>query len=71
MTIVSDAERVAAAEAYVEALVSHHGDRVPFAPGCVRIENGLKTGFSGDHLRRSLDRGPQDRIIEAIVGYNG
>jgi hypothetical protein len=24
---------------------------------------GLKTGFSGDHLRRSLNRGPQYRII--------
>jgi hypothetical protein len=36
---------------------------VPFAPGCTRIEVGLKTGFSGNHLRRSLSRGPQYRII--------
>lgn len=67
MTTVSDAERIAAAEAYVEALASHHGDGVPFAPECTRIENGLKSGFSGNHLRRSLNRGPQYRIIDATT----
>jgi hypothetical protein len=67
VTTVSDAERIAAAEAYVEALASHHGDGVPFAPECVRIENGLKTGFSGNHLRRSLNKGPQYRLIEATA----
>ncbi len=59
----SDAERIAAAQAYIAALVNHDADKVPFAPGCTRIEVGLKTGFSGDHLRRSLNRGPQYRII--------
>jgi len=67
VTTVSDADRIAAAESYVEALASHHGDSVPFAPECVRIENGLKTGFSGNHLRRSLNHGPQYRIIEATT----
>ena len=61
----SDAERIAAAQAYVDALVSHDADKVPFAQGCTRIEVGLKTGFSGDHLRRSLNRGPQYRIIQS------
>jgi hypothetical protein len=59
----SDAERIAAAQAYIDALVSHDADKVPFAPGCTRIEVGLKTGFSGNHLRRSLNRGPQYRVI--------
>ena len=59
----SDSERIAAAQAYIDALVSHDADKVPFAPGCTRIEVGLKTGFSGNHLRRSLSRGPQYRII--------
>ena len=63
----SDDERIAAAQAYIDALVSHDADKVPFAPGCVRIEVGLKTGFSGDHLRRSLNRGPQYRIIQATT----
>jgi hypothetical protein len=67
MGTVSDEARIAAAEAYVSALVSHEGDSVPFAPGCVRVEQGLKTGFSGDHLRRSLNRGPQYRVISAIM----
>jgi hypothetical protein len=59
----SDDERIAAAQAYIDALVSHDADKVPFAPGCTRVEVGLKTGFSGDHLRRSLNGGPQYRII--------
>jgi hypothetical protein len=64
---VSDTDRVAAADAYVDALVTHNGDSVPFAPQCVRIEQGVKTGFSGNHLRRSLNRGPQYRIIAATT----
>jgi len=64
---VSDEERIAAAEAYVDALVSHDADNVPFSADCIRIENGIKTGFSGKHLRRSLTRGPQYRIIEAAT----
>lgn len=67
MTTVSDAERIAAADAYVAALATHHGDGVPFAPECTRVENGLKSGFSGNHLRRSLNRGPQYRIIDATT----
>jgi hypothetical protein len=64
---VSDTDRIAAADAYVDALVTHNGDSVPFAPQCVRIEQGVKTGFSGNHLRRSLNRGPQYRIIAATT----
>ena len=59
----SDAERIAAAQAYIDALVNHDADKVPFAPGCTRIEFGVKTGFSGEHLRRSLNKGPQYRVI--------
>ena len=40
---------------------------MPFAPGCTRVEVGLKTGFSADHLRRSLNRGPQYKIIETTT----
>lgn len=61
---MSDEQRIAAAGAYLDALVSHDADAVPFSPDCIRIENGLKTGFSGKHLRRSLNRGLQYRIIE-------
>lgn len=63
---VTDAERIAAAQAYISALASHQADDVPFAPGCTRVEVGLKTGFSGDHLRRSLNRGLQYRVIEKV-----
>lgn len=60
---VSDESRIAAAQAYIDALVSHDGDAVPFAAGCTRVEQGVKNGFSGNHLRRSLNRGPQYRFV--------
>ena len=61
--LVSEETRIAAAQAYIDALVSHDGDSVPFAAGCTRVEQGVKNGFSGNHLRRSLNRGPQYRVI--------
>jgi hypothetical protein len=61
--IVSEESRIAAAQAYIDALVSHDGDSVSFAAGCTRVEQGIKNGFSGNHLRRSLNRGPQYRVI--------
>jgi hypothetical protein len=64
--VASDEDRIAAARAYIEALASHRADQVPFAPGCTRVEVGLKTGFSGDHLRRSLNNGPQYKIIASV-----
>jgi hypothetical protein len=64
---VTDTDRIAAAQSYIDALVSHRADAVPFAPGCTRVEIGVKTGFSGDHLRRSLNRGPQYKVIEATT----
>lgn len=54
------------ARLYIDALVTHEGDTVPFAPDCVRWEVGIKTGRSGDHLRRSLTRGPQFRLVQRI-----
>ena len=41
-------------------------DDVPFAPNCVRYELGIKTGRSGDHLRRSLNNGPQFKLIREV-----
>jgi hypothetical protein len=61
--VVSEESRIAAAQTYIDALVSHDGDAVPFAARCTRIEQGVKNGFSGNHLRRSLNRGPQYWVI--------
>ena len=61
--IVSEESRIAAAQSYIDALVSHDGDSVPFAARCTRIEQGIKNGFSGNHLRRSLNRGAQYRFL--------
>ncbi|OBB81951.1 hypothetical protein A5760_13390 [Mycobacterium colombiense] len=60
---VSDDSRIAAAQAYIDALINHDGDSVPFAVHCTRIEQGIKNGFSGNHLRRSLNRGLQYRLL--------
>jgi hypothetical protein len=65
--VYTEAERIAAAQAYIDALVNHDAGDVPFAPGCTRIEFGVKTGFSGDHLRRSLNGGPQYRVIKSAT----
>ncbi|MCX5043120.1 hypothetical protein OG921_08055 [Aldersonia sp. NBC_00410] len=59
-------DRIAVARAYIDALVSHDGASVSFAPNAVRYELGVKTGRSGDHLRRSLSRGPQYRVILGV-----
>jgi hypothetical protein len=63
VTAVPEERRVAAAQSYIDALTSHEGDTVPFADRCTRIEQGVKNGFSGNHLRRSLNRGPQYRFL--------
>lgn len=60
---VPDERRIAAAQAYIDALVNHDGDAVPLARRCTRIEQGIKNGFSGNHLRRSLNRGLQYRLL--------
>ncbi len=65
--LASDDERIAVAQSYIDALVSHNADSVPFAPGCTRVEVGIKTGFSGKHLRRSLNGGLQYRVIAATT----
>jgi hypothetical protein len=63
----TEAERIAAAQSYIDALVNHDANDVPFAADCTRIEFGVKTGFSGDHLRRSLNGGPQYRVIASAT----
>lgn len=65
--MIPEADRIAAAQAYISALASHDADAVPFAPDCTRTEVGLKTGFSGKHLRRSLNRGMQYRVIRSVT----
>lgn len=64
---IPESERIAAAQAYISALASHQADSVPFAPGCTRVELGVKTGFSGNHLRRSLNNGLQYKVIKAVT----
>ncbi|MFS0896469.1 hypothetical protein [Mycolicibacterium litorale] len=67
MDTVPDTDRIAAADAYIDALATHDARNVPFAADCVRFEVGVKTGFSADHLRRSLTRGPQYQVITATT----
>ncbi|ORM35122.1 nuclear transport factor 2 family protein [Williamsia sp. 1135] len=65
----TDTDLIAAAKSYVDALVSHDPAAVPFHPDCTRIELGVKTGRSGDHLRRSLAKGPQYRVIHTVSDF--
>lgn len=66
MTFTDD-QRIAAAQAYIDSLSSHRAADVPFTPDCTRIEIGIKTGRNAEHLRRSLDRGPQFKLIEGTT----
>lgn len=51
----SPEEREAAVRMYLTALtLPAAAFRVPFAPDCVRLENGIRTGFGADHLRWDL-----------------
>ncbi|HHX85983.1 MAG TPA: hypothetical protein GX694_11785 [Actinomycetales bacterium] len=51
----SPEEREAAVRTYLTAITQPAAAfRVPFAPDCVRHENGLRTGFSGEHLKWDL-----------------
>ena len=43
----TEAKQIAAAKAYIDALVSHDASTVPFAPGCIRIEFGHQDGILG------------------------
>ncbi|MGV9713063.1 hypothetical protein ACWDTI_20630 [Gordonia sp. NPDC003424] len=63
------AQRIAAARAYVDALVSHDPSHVALHPDCTRTELGFKTGRTGPHLERSLSRGPQYRLIHRISEF--
>ncbi len=64
------AQRVAAARAYVDALVSHDPSGVSLHPECTRVELGFKTGRNGPHIARGLRRGPQFRLIHRISEFS-
>ena len=63
------AQRISAAKAYVDALVSHDASGVALHPDCTRVELGVKTGRNGPHIARSLTRGPQFRLIHRIGDF--
>ncbi len=62
----TDAERIAIADSYLQALLSRDGASVPFHPKATRQEAGIRTGFSGAHLVRSLTSGPQFKLLNDI-----
>lgn len=64
-----DSRRIAAAHAYVDALVSHDPSGVSLHPECTRVELGVKTGRNGPHIARSLARGPQFRLIHRVSDF--
>src|SRR5438270_2057244 len=59
-------EQIAAARAYIDALVSHDASAVPLADDAYRIEDGVLTGVSGPEIRWDLDNGQQYRVISGV-----
>ena len=63
----SPEEREAAVRMYLTALtVPAAAFRVPFAPDCVRRENGLKTGFGAEQIRWDLHLHLQYAVIREV-----
>lgn len=58
-----DACKIAAAQAYLDSLVTHDADDVPFAPNATRTENGFNTGRSGEEIRHDLNTSPKYWVI--------
>lgn len=64
----SPEEREKAVRTYLAAITTPaHAFRVPFAPDCVRHENGLKTGFSAQQLKWDLHLHLQYAMIREIT----
>jgi hypothetical protein len=55
-----------AANAYLDALVSHDASAVPFATDVLRVENGLVTGRSADEIRKDLNTSVKYKIITGL-----
>ena len=66
---LDDAQKIAAAKAYVDALVSHNASEVRLHPDCTRHEMGVKTGRNGGHIARSLAFGPQFKLIHEVSDF--
>ncbi len=60
------ADVLAAAKAYIAALVSHNASAVPLADRVWRIENGKTTGDGADVLRKSLE----SDVMQAVQGIS-
>lgn len=67
---LADSEKIEAAKAYVNALVTHNVNGVRLHPDCTRTELGIKTGRNGAHISRSLMLGPQFRLIHDITDFS-
>lgn len=57
---------VSAANAYLEALVSHDASGVPFADNAERWENGVNTGMSGAEIREGLENDYRFKVIQGV-----
>ena len=55
-----------AADAYLDALLSHNASAVPFAPDVLRVENGLVTGRTGEEIRTDLNTSGKYKIITGL-----
>lgn len=65
VTCRTDGSR-AAADAYLDALVSHDATAVPFATDVLRVENGLVTGRTGEEIRNDLNTSWKYKIIVGL-----
>ncbi len=62
-TPCDDTCTIAAAQSYLDALVSHNAQQVQFADNVQRVENGKITGSGADSMRSDLEKGFRFKII--------
>jgi hypothetical protein len=62
----NDACKIAAADAYLDALISHDASRIPLAPQVRRIENNRLNADGDVALRKDLETSAKYRVIRGL-----
>jgi 3'(2'), 5'-bisphosphate nucleotidase len=66
LTAVAGSQSVALVREYLDSLVTHDASKVRLAENCLRVENGQRTGSSGEEIRYELEHGHQYEPITGI-----
>ncbi|TQF65712.1 3'(2'),5'-bisphosphate nucleotidase CysQ [Rhodococcus spelaei] len=66
LTSEQGSQAIALAREYLGSLVTHDATKVRLAENCFRVENGQRTGSTGEEIRHELEHGHQYEPITGI-----